>query len=87
MVIQHEVSNMKCVFMQLRCKPGKTYQVADEIYEREIVSELYSTSGEFDLLAKIYIPEEEDIGKFVNDKILDIEGIVHSLTTLTFKAF
>ena len=78
---------MKCVFMQLRCKPGKTYQVADEIYEREIVSELYSTSGEFDLLAKIYIPEEEDIGKFVNDKILDIEGIVHSLTTLTFKAF
>lgn len=78
---------MKCVFMQLRCQPGKTYDVADKIYEREIVSELYSTSGEFDLLMKIYIPEDEDIGKFVNEKILDIEGIVHSLTTLTFKAF
>jgi DNA-binding Lrp family transcriptional regulator len=73
--------------MQLRCQPGKTYDVADKIYEREIVSELYSTSGEFDLLMKIYIPEDEDIGKFVNEKILDIEGIVHSLTTLTFKAF
>lgn len=78
---------MNCVFMQLRCLPGKTYQVADRIYEREIVSELYSTSGEFDLLAKIYVPEGEDIGKFVNEKILDIDGIVHSLTTLTFKAF
>jgi len=78
---------MKCVFMQLRCKPGKTYEVADRIYEREIVSELYSTSGEFDLLAKIYIAEDEDIGKFVNEKILNIDGIVHSLTTLTFKAF
>ena len=78
---------MKCVFMQLRCQPGKTYEVADAIYEREIVSELYSTSGEFDLLLKIYIDEQEDIGKFVNEKILNIEGIVDSLTTLTFKAF
>ena len=65
----------------------KTYEVADKIYEREIVSELYSTSGEFDLLAKIYVPDGEDIGKFVNEKILNIDGIVHSLTTLTFKAF
>ena len=78
---------MNCVFMQVRCLPGKTYEVADAIYEREVVSELYSTSGEFDLLAKIYIPKDEDIGKFVNEKILDIDGIVHSLTTLTFKAF
>lgn len=78
---------MNCVFMQIRCMPGKTYEVADAIYEREVVSELYSTSGEFDLLAKIYIPKDDDIGKFVNEKILDIDGIVHSLTTLTFKAF
>ena len=78
---------MNCVFMQVRCLPGKTYEVADKIYEREIVSELYSTRGEFDLLAKIYVPDGEDIGKFVNEKILNIDGIVHSLTTLTFKAF
>ena len=78
---------MKCVFMQIRCQPGKTYEVADAIYEREVVSELYSTSGEFDLLLKIYIDEQEDIGKFVNEKVLNIDGIVDSLTTLTFKAF
>lgn len=76
-----------CVFVQLRCKPGKGYEVADEIFEREIVSELYSTSGEWDLLMKIYIPEEEDIGKYINDHILSIEHIERSLTTLTFKAF
>ncbi|HMT93525.1 Lrp/AsnC ligand binding domain-containing protein [uncultured Thiothrix sp.] len=76
-----------CVFVQLRCKPGKGYAVADEIFEREIVSELYSTSGEWDLLMKIYIPEEEDIGKYINDHILNIEHIERSLTTLTFKAF
>ena len=76
-----------CVFVQLRCNPGKTYEVADAIYDREIVSEMYSTSGDFDLLMKIYIPEDQDVGKFINDKILDIKGISRSLTTLTFKAF
>lgn len=78
---------MQCVFVQIRCHPGKTYQVADEIYNREIASELYSTSGDYDLLMKIYIAEGEDIGKFVNEKLLDIQGIARSLTTLTFKAF
>ena len=76
-----------CVFVQLRCQPGKTYEVADAIYEREIASELYSTSGDFDLLMKIYIPESDDVGMFLNDKILGIPGISRSLTTLTFKAF
>ncbi|GLQ16016.1 Lrp/AsnC family transcriptional regulator [Maritalea porphyrae] len=76
-----------CVFVQLRCDPGKTYEVADAIYEREITSELYSTSGNFDLLMKIYIPEGEDVGMYINDNILDIPGISRSLTTLTFKAF
>ncbi|SIO00882.1 transcriptional regulator, AsnC family [Rhodovulum sp. ES.010] len=76
-----------CVFVQLRCRPGKTYEVAEEIVLRELHSELYSTSGEFDLLLKLYIPKDEDIGKFINDRLLDVPGIERSLTTLTFNAF
>jgi DNA-binding Lrp family transcriptional regulator len=78
---------MTCVFIQLRCTPGRTYEVADAIYDREFVSELLSTSGDYDLLMKVYIPEGVDIGHFINEKLLDIPHIVRSLTTLTFKAF
>ena len=78
---------MKPVFLQLQCTPGKTYEVADELFRREIISELYSTSGEFDLLMKIYVKEGEDIGKFINENVLNIPHIVRSLTTLTFTAF
>lgn len=78
---------MRAVFIQLQCAPGRTYEVAGALYEREIVSELYSTSGEYDLLMKIYIEDESDIGKFVNETIAIVPGIVRSLTTLTFKAF
>lgn len=78
---------MKCVFVQIRCNPGHTYDVADAIYQREIVSELYSTSGDFDLLAKLYIPEDEDIGKYINGVISGIPEISRTLTTMTFQAF
>jgi DNA-binding Lrp family transcriptional regulator len=82
-----EIAMTTCVFVQLRCRPGKTYQVAQEIIAREIHSELYSTSGDFDLMLKLYIPKDQDIGKFLSDNLLDIKGIKRSLTTLTFKAF
>ena len=76
-----------CVFIQIRCKPGTTYRVAEEIALKEIHSELFSTSGEYDLLMKLYIPSDADVGKYINDNLLDIDGIERSLTTLTFKAF
>ncbi len=76
-----------CVFVQLRCKPGTTYRVAEALVRKELHSELYSTSGDWDLLLKLYVPAGQDIGKFVNDELLDVEGIERSLTTLTFKVF
>ncbi|MHA7969071.1 Lrp/AsnC ligand binding domain-containing protein [Rhizobium terricola] len=78
---------MNCIFIQVRCRPGRTYEVADRIYEKEVVSELYSTSGEYDLLAKIYVPEDQDVGKYVNAIFSDIPDVDRTLTTLTFHAF
>ena len=78
---------MSCVYIQFRCKPGTTYKVADAIMLREIHSELYSTSGDFDLMMKLYPPKDVDIGKYINDNLLDIDGIERTLATLTFQAF
>ncbi|QCO55947.1 Lrp/AsnC family transcriptional regulator [Pseudorhodobacter turbinis] len=78
---------MTAVFVQFRCTPGKTYEVADAIYDREVVSELFSTSGEYDLIAKIYIPDGQDVGHYLSKALFDIPGIVRTLTTMTFKAF
>ncbi len=76
-----------CVFVQIRCAPGTTYEVADAIALREIHSELYSTSGEYDLLLKLYIPEGEDVGHFINANVADIPDIQRTLTIMTFRAF
>src|SRR5215472_7641728 len=53
-------------FVQIKCELGKSYQVANQLAEAEIASEIYSTAGDFDLLVKFYVDRGTDIGHFVN---------------------
>ena len=78
---------MTCIFVQIRCRPGTAYEVAAQIVMREIHSGLYSTSGDFDLMLKLYVPNGEDIGVFINDNLLNIDAIERTYTMQTFKAF
>ena len=78
---------MSCLFVHIRCRPGTAYNVASKIALREIHSELYSISGNYDLLMKLYTPDGQDIGMFINDNLLGIDGIERTYTTQTFKAF
>jgi hypothetical protein len=36
---------------------------------------------------KLYTPDGQDIGLFINDNLLGIDGIERTFTTQTFKAF
>ncbi len=78
---------MQTIFVQVKCELGKAYLVADQAIETEQVSEVYSTSGKYDLLMKCYLPADTDIGHFVNESIHAIEGVRDTFTTITFKAF
>ena len=74
-------------FVQIKCHMGHSYKVANALAEAEIASEIYSTAGEYDLLAKFYVDNATDIGHFVSDKIQTIPGIQDTYTIITFKAF
>jgi DNA-binding Lrp family transcriptional regulator len=74
-------------FIQIKCELGKSYQVANELAEAEIASEIYSTAGDYDLLVKFYVDSGTDIGHFVNEKVQCIPGIKDTHTIITFKAF
>lgn len=78
---------MQTIFIQVKCDLGKSYLVADEAIEVEGVSEVYSTSGHYDLLMKCYLPEDMDIGHFVNGSIQTLPGVRDTFTIITFKAF
>jgi len=78
---------MKTFFVQFKCDLGRAYEVANALVEAEIASEVYSTAGDYDLLAKFYIDDGVDVGHFVNERIQVIPGIRDTFTTVAFRAF
>ncbi|MCC6888584.1 MAG: Lrp/AsnC ligand binding domain-containing protein [Hyphomicrobiales bacterium] len=74
-------------FVQIKCQLGKSYDVANRLADAEIASEIYSTAGSFDLLAKFYVEAGTDIGHFITEKVQTIPGVQETNTILTFKAF
>jgi DNA-binding Lrp family transcriptional regulator len=84
---RHGGARMTPFFVQIKCQLGKSYEVANNLADAEIASEIYSTAGEFDLLVKFYAEPGADIGHFINEKVQTIPGIQDTRTILTFKAF
>jgi DNA-binding Lrp family transcriptional regulator len=84
---QKQEPAMKAFFVQIKTELGKAYEVAAALVDAEIASEVYSTAGDYDLLVKFYVEEDEDVGHFVNQKVHSIPGIKDTFTTVTFRAF
>ena len=59
---------MQTIFIQVKCELGQSYTVANAASEVESVSEVYSTSGHYDLMMKCYLQDDEDVGHFVNER-------------------
>ena len=79
---------MQTIFVNVKCRLGEAYQVADAaVQEIEEVSEVHSTSGQYDLLIKCYLPDGSDIGHFVTERIQRLPGVADTFTTIAFKAF
>ena len=79
---------MQTIFVMVKCELGKAYLVADQaVQEIEQVSEVHSTSGQYDLLMKCYLPQDTDIGRFVTENIQTLSGVRDTFTLIAFKAF
>ena len=79
---------MKTIFVMVKCDLGKAYKVAEETVETVAeVSEVYSVSGQYDLLMKCYLPPEMDVGHFVVERLQTLPGIKDTFTIMAYKAF
>ncbi len=79
---------MRPVFVMVKCELGKAYQVADAVVQQvEQASEVYSTSGSYDLLVKCYLDDDADVGRFVTERLQTLPGVKDTFTLITFKAF
>jgi DNA-binding Lrp family transcriptional regulator len=79
---------MKTIFIMVKCELGKAYTVADDAVQGiDEVSEVFSTSGQYDLLMKCHLADSVDIGHFVTERVQALPGIKDTFTIIGFKAF
>ena len=79
---------MQAIFVQVKCELGKAYDVARTMVDTiDQVSEVYSTSGQYDLLVKCYLPADQDVGRFVTGDLQVLPGVKDTYTIITYNAF
>ncbi|PRX97035.1 Lrp/AsnC family transcriptional regulator [Allonocardiopsis opalescens] len=62
-------------------------EVAEAIAEIDHVSEVYSVTGAFDLVALVRVRRHEQLAEVIPGRLNKVPGVVHSDTHIAFRAY
>lgn len=62
-------------------------EVAEEIAQLKGVSEVYSVTGEIDLIALVRVRAHEEIADVVADRLNKVDGVLATETHVAFRAY
>ncbi|MBK1692747.1 Lrp/AsnC family transcriptional regulator [Ectothiorhodospira mobilis] len=62
-------------------------EVASQLADMPAISEVFSVSGPYDLIAIVRVRENEALAQLVTEHLLTIDGIAKTQTLLAFKAY
>lgn len=65
----------------------KINEVATQLVEIKGISEVYSVSGKYDLIAIVRVSSNNDLAALVTDNLRNLESILKTDTMLAFKTF
>ena len=61
--------------------------VAETLAEIGSISEVYSVSGRYDLIAMVRVKTNEELSELVTNELKTVDGITHTETMLAFRAY
>ncbi|KQY63917.1 MULTISPECIES: Lrp/AsnC family transcriptional regulator [unclassified Nocardioides] len=62
-------------------------EVAESIAALEGVSEVYSVTGEIDLIALVRVKNHDDVADVVADRLNKVDGVTATETHIAFRAY
>jgi len=65
----------------------KINSVAEQLVNLPGITEVYSVSGRFDLVAVIRLPHADDLAELMTEKVVGVEGITKTESMVAFKTF
>ena len=71
----------------LNVESNKVTEIAEDLASMPEISEVYSVTGIYDLVAIVRTKTNDDVAALVTDRMGTIEGIKKTDTMLAFKAF
>jgi DNA-binding Lrp family transcriptional regulator len=78
---------MITALVMINCEVGKVHQVAEELITLDGVAEVYSVSGEYDIMAIIRVKEYDLMAKLVSEDIASLDGIAMTNTHMAFRCY
>ena len=82
-----ESANMVTSIILLNIKRNKVNEVAEKLADMEGVSEVYSVTGNYDLVAVVRVKTNDDLANLVTSQLVNVDGIEKTDTMLAFKAY
>lgn len=62
-------------------------EVASQIADIRGVSEVYSVTGEVDLIALVRVREHDDLADVIADRVSKVEGVLRTQTYIAFRTY
>jgi DNA-binding Lrp family transcriptional regulator len=71
----------------LNVRSNKITEIAEQLADMPEISEVYSVTGNYDLVAIVRTRSNDDVAELVTNRLGPIEGIEQTDTMLAFKTF
>ena len=78
---------MVTAIVHIKAEVDRIPEVAETIAEIGGVSEVYSITGEYDLLAMVRVAAYEQIAEVVPGRLNKVPGVLHTETHIAFRAY
>jgi DNA-binding Lrp family transcriptional regulator len=78
---------MLTAFVMIQAQPDKIAGIAQTIANMPNVAEVYSVTGDFDIIVVLNLMEYEQLADSVPDGLAKIDGILRTNTVLAFRRF
>ncbi len=78
---------MITAIVMINCEVGKVHSVSEALVDLDGVAEVYSVSGEYDILAIIRVKEYDSLSTVVSEEMARIHGITRTNTHMAFRCY
>jgi DNA-binding Lrp family transcriptional regulator len=73
--------------VMVSCQPHRIPEVAEALSQLEGVSEVYSVTGDIDLIVIVRVHQHDDLAGVIADKLSKVDGVLATDSHVAFQAY